>query len=140
MPHTHAITVAGANPLILIADDEAPIRTALGDLLRLQGYRVVEAGDGDEALRLADAHQPDLVLMDLVLPGIDGISATHRLRRTPSTAAIPVIAATASWLGEQPGALLAAGFSGALRKPFSAEALTVELRRVLGCCAAAVPV
>jgi len=73
--------VSLAPPLILIAEDDEDSRVMFGTMLKLQGYRVIEAADGDQAVKLADKADPDLILMDAGLPGLDGFAATRRIRR-----------------------------------------------------------
>lgn len=77
--------------LILIVDDEPMIRHLLLQLLRLDGYSVEEARDGLEALSKAKAHKPDLILMDYMMPNLDGVSASIELRQQPETADVPII-------------------------------------------------
>lgn len=118
-------------PLILLAEDETAIRSALTLVLSREGYRVLEASSGDEAVRLACEHLPDAVLMDLAMPGLNGLDAAQLLKQKPDTSAIPLIAITASWLARDLNTLLSAGFHGAVLKPFTPPVLLAELERVL---------
>lgn len=118
-------------PLILVVEDEEDNLIALCQILRQDGYRVLEARTGQEAIAAARAAQPAAILMDLALPGMNGLDVAQLLKRDPQTAGIPIVALTGSWLGEDRERLLAAGFAGALRKPFRAPALVAELRSVL---------
>jgi two-component system cell cycle response regulator DivK len=102
---------------ILVAEDN-PLNLELArDLLELEGHQVVTAEDGDQAVRLAQEHRPDLVLMDLHMPRLDGLDATRRLKQDPRTSGIPVIALTASAMPAERDEALAAGCLGHLVKP-----------------------
>lgn len=80
---------------VLIVEDVDDIRFALKILIERHGYRVIEAADGHEAVENAGLHQPDLILMDLSMPTVDGLEATRLLRSNPNTSQIPVVAVTA---------------------------------------------
>jgi two-component system, cell cycle response regulator DivK len=108
-----------AGELILLVEDNEKNRKLVRDLLTVKGYRVVEAETGEDAVRLAREHRPALVLMDIQLPGIDGIEALRRLRAEPATAQIPVLAVTASAMARDRQTILAAGFDGYQAKPIS---------------------
>ncbi len=82
-------------PTILIVDDEPDVRALLTTRLRAQPYRVLEAADGPSAVTLAAQARPDLILLDIMMPGMDGIATYQALRREPATAAIPIIFLTA---------------------------------------------
>jgi CheY-like chemotaxis protein len=118
-------------PLLLIVEDEQALRDALVQLLEPVGCRVVAVERAEEALASAAELRPDAILLDLVLPTLDGIEVARLLQSDPRTSDIPLIAATASWLGERGDLLSTAGFAGALRKPFGRGPLLEELRRVL---------
>ena len=83
------------HPKILIVEDEAPIVTLLRYNLEREGFEVLEAGDGEEAMLLAMEKSPDLILLDWMLPLLSGVEVCRRLRRTPETKAVPVIMLTA---------------------------------------------
>ena len=100
---------------VLVAEDHADSRDALRTLLEALGYRVFEAADGGQAVDLARDFHPDLILMDVMMPVVDGLEATRRLRTDPSTAGIPIIALTAME-GSRERAL-AAGCSDYVMKP-----------------------
>src|SRR5207245_926683 len=85
-----------ANELILIVEDNEKNRKLVRDVLQHRGYRTLEAETGEDGVRLAREHHPALILMDIQLPGIDGIAALGQLRSDPATRAVPVIAVTAS--------------------------------------------
>lgn len=106
-----------AGELILIVEDNEKNLKLARDILRFHGFRVVEAMTAGEGLAAAREHQPDLVLMDVQLPDMDGVSALAELRRDENTAAIPAIAITAFAMKGDRERLLAAGFNGYLSKP-----------------------
>ena len=106
-----------ANELILIIDDDEWNIKLMRDLLEFRKYRVLVAETGEEGVALAAEHKPDLILMDYVLPGIDGIEAFHRIRDNAPTAEIPVVAITASAMPEQARCMQEAGFDGFQTKP-----------------------
>lgn len=119
------------NPLILLAEDEDDLRSALSLILAREGYRVVEARTGIEAVEAATEWYPDVILMDLAMPGLNGLDAAQILKENPYTARIPLIVTTASWLGRDQETLKAVGFEDALLKPFAPPALLAVLRRAL---------
>ncbi len=117
-------------PLVLIVDDYQDCRDMYGTYLSLVGFRVLKAHDGPEALRLAADALPDVILMDLGLPGIDGYEVTRRLKDAGETRLIPVIALTAQ-TPPRPDLLAALGFEAAITKPCLPDALATEVRRVM---------
>jgi two-component system, cell cycle response regulator DivK len=121
-----------AAPLVLIVEDNARNMTLVRDVLGYAGYRTLEASDGERGVALARSHQPDLILMDIQLPGIDGVEALARLREDASTAAIPVVALTAFAMEEDRERFLAAGFRGYLEKPLSVRELPGQVARLIG--------
>ena len=106
-----------ANELILIVEDNDKSRKLARDVLRAKGYQTLDTDNAEEGIRLARERAPALILMDLHLPGIDGIEALGRLRRDPETQRIPVIAVTASAMTEDRQKIVAAGFDGLQTKP-----------------------
>ena len=116
------------NPLILIVEDNDNNKKLLRDVLRHHGYRVAEATTGEEGNALAAAQPPALILMDIQLPGINGIEALARLRADTRTRHIPVVAVTASAMDQDRARIMAAGFNAYQRKPISMKELlrTVE--------------
>jgi CheY-like chemotaxis protein len=114
-------------PLVLLVEDYEDAREMYAEFLRLSGYRVAEAADGEEALRQAVALSPDLILMDVSLPGLDGREATRRLKASPKTARIPV----AILSGLPPEYVRAAGADACVTKPCSPELLLAEVERLL---------
>ena len=115
-------------PLVLIVDDNEKNLKLARDVLRAAGLRTLEAARGDEAIVLATDHRPDVVLLDLRLPDMDGEDVARELRRGAETARIPVVALSASryaWSSDQ---LLAAGFDGYLQKPIDVRAFPGQVR------------
>ena len=102
---------------ILLVEDNERNRKLARTILEFRGYQVVECEDGEPALELARKHRPALVLMDIQLPTVDGITALKRLRGDPETAAIPVVAVTASVTPGERDRVVAAGFNGYVSKP-----------------------
>ena len=101
------------------------------DTLQVKGYRTIEAGTGEEGVRLAREHHPALVLMDIQLPGISGVEAFRQLRADPATRAIPVVAVTASVMAQERQKVMAAGFDGFQGKPISVRELLETVRQIL---------
>jgi two-component system cell cycle response regulator DivK len=120
-----------AGELILVVEDNDKNRKLVRDLLTVKGYRLLEAERGEDGLRLAREQLPALVLMDIQLPGIDGIETLRQLRADPATAAIPVIAVTASAMTQDRQKILAAGFDGYQSKPISVRPFLEAVRAVL---------
>lgn len=118
------------NQVVLVVEDDEAIR--FGTMMRLcsEGYRVITAENGAEGLELIHNHKPDLVLMDIRMPRIDGLTALHILKDDPTTASIPVVIVSAS-AGDQNNAL-EAGAKYFLRKPFGSEALLAAARSSIG--------
>ena len=124
---------SAARRLILIVDDEPAVRAMVhaSIYVRRERYRVIEAGNAAEALALARAQQPLLVLLDVALPDHDGFWVCRSLKNTPSTAHIPVIMLTAMSLPSDREQAVKAGADGYIVKPFSPRALLEELDRRL---------
>lgn len=114
---------------VLIVDDSESICAALGSVLEVHGYDVVSAPDGERGVRAAREHRPDLILLDIMMPVLDGWGALQELKGSAETAPIPVIALTALRLSEE--RVEAAGFSGYLSKPVTPHALREEIQRAL---------
>ena len=120
-----------AGELILIVEDNDKNRKLERDVLQFHGYRIAEAETAEEGLRLARESAPSLVLMDIQLPGIDGIEALRRLRADGQTQRIPVMAVTASAMTQDRQKILAAGFDGYLSKPVNIKELVAAVRQML---------
>jgi CheY-like chemotaxis protein len=116
---------------VLVVEDNALNLKLVRDVLGHAGYRVLEAGDAEEGIAIARAEAPDLILMDVQLPGIDGIEALGRLRADAGTAAIPVVALTALAMKADRERCLAAGFDGYLEKPVSVPALPGQVAALI---------
>ncbi len=120
-----------ANELILIVEDNEKNRKLVRDVLQVKGYKTIETETGEEGIRLAQESRPALILMDIQLPGIDGITALRRLRAEPETQDIPIIAVTASAMTNNRESMLAEGFDGYQNKPISVKDFLEEMGRVL---------
>ena len=120
-----------ANELILIVEDNDKNRKLVRDVLQFKGYRLAEAETGEEGVRLARDLHPDLILMDIQLPGIDGVTAFRQIRDNPATATIPAIAVTASAMTQDRKTIMAAGFEGYQSKPLNVKAFLEAVRRTL---------
>jgi len=115
----------------LIVEDNEKNRKLVRDTLRVKGYETIEAETGEDGVRLAKEARPALVLMDIQLPGIDGITALKQLREDAATRGIPVIAVTASVMAQDRQKIMAAGFDGYQGKPISVKELLATIRQVL---------
>ena len=118
---------AGAQ--ILVVEDNEKNMKLFRDVLLATGYRTLEATTGRQAVELATEHAPDLVLMDIQLPDIDGIEALSRLRRDDRTASVPVLALTAQAMEGDRERFLAAGFDGYLSKPVNVPDFLATVKR-----------
>lgn len=115
--------IAAPGPLILLVEDNQTIREAFRMLLEDHGYRVLEAGTGEEALSIAGSTPPELVLMDLGLPDMGGLEVTRRMKADPRTRGAAVVALTGRALDTDQAACLEAGCAGFLAKPIDTEQL-----------------
>ena len=116
---------------ILVVDDQPDKRRILRDLLTSVGHEVIEALTGEEAVASVEARVPDLILMDIQLPGIDGYEATRRIKAKPALRAIPLIVVTSYALSGDETKALAAGADAYVSKPFSPRALLAKVREYL---------
>jgi len=116
-------------PLVLIVDDNQKNLKLARDVLRAAGFRTMEAETAAEGIALANEQLPDLVLMDLRLPDMDGTEANRQLAANPRTAGIPVVALTSLALEDVSVWLDSAGFRGYLGKPIDVEAFPEQVRR-----------
>ena len=119
-----------ANELILIVEDNEKNRKLCRDVLQAKGYRTIESETAEEGLKLTREKAPNLILMDIQLPGIDGITAMKQLKADPKTKSIPVIAITASAMTHNRQTMLAEGFDGYQTKPISLKDFLGEIDRV----------
>jgi CheY-like chemotaxis protein len=120
-----------AGELVLIVEDNPMNMKLVRDVLLASGYVVAESTTAEEGLEIARKRSPNLILMDIRLPGMDGKAALLELRRNPATRGIPVIAVTASVLPMEREDVLAAGFDGYQTKPLSVKNLLAEVRSLL---------
>ena len=116
---------------ILVVEDQEDNRQILRDLLGNAGYELVEAVDGEQALAAYAKQRPDLILMDIQLPVIDGYEATRRIRLNPELKSIPIIAVTSYALTGDEAKALAAGCTAYITKPFSPRALLAKVQEHL---------
>jgi two-component system cell cycle response regulator DivK len=126
-----------ANELILIVEDDEESRMLERDVLTFSGYRVVEADTAEAGLKIAREAHPALILMDIRLPGMDGIAALAALRGDPATKDIPVIAVTASAMNQDRRQIVGAGFDGYHDKPIDIAHLIASIRATLARAAGA---
>jgi len=120
-----------SRPLVLIVEDQSDLRMLYAEHLSLSGFDVIEAGNGAEAIDHTSTRQPDVVLMDLSLPVLDGWEATRRLKADERTAHIPVVALTAYDGSGELQRATRAGCDWFVPKPCPPDALVAEIRRVL---------
>jgi len=120
-----------SSALILIVEDNDKNRKLVRDVLMFKGYEVIESETGEEGVRLANERRPSLVLMDIRLPGIDGVEALRRLRAEETTRGIPVMAMTASVMSEDRQKIMAAGFDGYQSKPINVTDFVAAVAQLL---------
>jgi len=113
---------------ILVVEDQEDNRRILRDLLMSAGYEIIQAENGEEALAVAATERPDLILMDIQLPLLDGYEATRRIKANPALRTIPVIAVTSYALSGDENTARAAGCDAYVTKPFSPRALLAKIR------------
>ena len=123
--------MSDTSPLILVVDDYQDAREMYAEYLQFSGFRVAEARNGNEAVEQAFALKPDLILMDLSLPGMDGWEATRRLKADDSTRHIPIVALTGHALAGASEGARKAGCDSFVTKPCLPDDLVVEVRRML---------
>jgi two-component system, cell cycle response regulator DivK len=123
---------AATGQTLLLVEDNEDNRIIYSTVLRHLGYRVIEAQDGVEAVALARSARPDLILMDISIPLMDGWEATRILRGDPRTSAIPIVALTAHALADDRERAAEVGFSAYLAKPIEPRVVVAEVRRWIG--------
>jgi two-component system cell cycle response regulator DivK len=116
---------------ILVVEDTEDNRQIVRDLLSSAGYELIEAVDGLEGVATAEKEQPDLILMDIQLPGVDGYEATRRIRAIPALAKTPIIAVTSYALSGDEAKTREAGCDAYVAKPFSPRQLLAKIREFL---------
>src|SRR2546422_6979908 len=119
-------------PIILVIEDYSDSRTLLSSLLRAKGYKVIEARDGKEGVLQANRVTPDLILMDLAMPELDGVEATRQIRRRHVLSRTPIFAISAYATHEIKADALAAGCTEVFMKPLDLESLLGKIREILG--------
>jgi two-component system cell cycle response regulator DivK len=120
-----------ANELILIIEDNEKNRKLIRDLLQVKGYRTIESETAEDGLKLAEEKSPALILMDIQLPGMDGITAMKQLKAAPKTNSIPIVAITASAMTHNRQTMLAEGFDGYQTKPLGLKEFLVDVDRLI---------
>ena len=113
---------------ILVVEDQEDNRQILRDLLANAGYDMIEAEDGEQGVAAANSERPDLILMDIQLPVLDGYEATRRIRTNPDLKSVPIIAVTSYALAGDEDKALAAGCDGYISKPYSPRELLAKVR------------
>jgi CheY-like chemotaxis protein len=116
---------------ILVAEDDAASRELLAELLAACDYRVIEACDGQDALQKIEQEKPDLLLLDIQMPVLDGMAVLQRVRQDPRYDALPVVALSAYAMRGDREKGLSAGFDAYLTKPIDIAALTAQIRQLL---------
>ena len=122
----------GQGACVLLVEDEEQLRRVMKDLLQREGYRVAEARDGVQALDEVDRFAPDVIILDLNLPGLDGYGVLAQLRSRPATRDIPVMVLTAKGDEDNEVRVFELGADDFVTKPFRARALTARLEAMLG--------
>jgi two-component system cell cycle response regulator DivK len=117
--------------LILIVEDNEKNLKLVRDVLQVKGYETLEAGTGEEGLKIAREKKPALILMDIQLPGMSGIEALKALRAAPATAGIPVIAITASVMQQDRQQIMSAGFDGFVEKPINLRSFLDTVQKIV---------
>ena len=120
-----------ADELILIVEDNEKNRKLARDVLQFRGFRTLEAENAEDGIALALEHAPDLILMDIQLPGTDGVAALGRLRAEPRTSSLRVVALTAFAMKDDRERFLGAGFDGYLVKPIDIKQFAEQVRQFL---------
>ena len=120
-----------AQPLVLVADDDVDILDLVSLRIEQFGYQVVRASDGHEALQIALERRPDLIVLDVMMPGLNGYEVTTRLRAEEATSTVPILLLTASVREEHEARGMAVGASEFMRKPFESAQLEACVRMLL---------
>jgi len=131
MSEARALDPAASGPLVLLIDDADDLRVLVGEFLQAHGFRVGTAKNGFEGVRAAVESRPDIILMDLMMPGMDGVETTRHLKRQAVTAHIPIVAFTGESLVPDLARIQAKGFAGMITKPCDPQELLTTLRRLL---------
>jgi len=118
--------------VILIVEDNEKNMKLVRDVLQFKGYETIEAVTGTDGVRLSKEHKPDLVLMDIQLPDIDGITALGQIRADATTQKIPVIAVSASVMPDDQQRIVASGFDAYVTKPINVKSFVETIERFVG--------
>jgi DNA-binding response OmpR family regulator len=129
---TERAAAGGHQPVVLVADDDEDILELVALCLERSGYRVLHAHDGEQALRLAREQQPDLAVLDVAMPKLDGFELTRRLRAEDGTRRMPIVLLTARAQDADVQHGLEAGADDYIRKPFSPQELGARVEAILG--------
>lgn len=116
---------------ILFIEDEPDQIMMVSLRLEKSGYEVISSRDGEQGLKMAAEERPDLILLDVIMPGMDGFEVARRLRKDPSTRHIPIISTTAAGMDDVEHSCLAAGVDDCVRKPYDSADLLLKIRRLL---------
>ncbi len=117
---------------VLVVEDQEDNMQIMDDMLSSAGYEVIKAVTGDEGVAMAESHKPDLILMDVMLPGLDGYEATRRIKDNAALRHIPVVAVTSYALDAEESRAEEAGCDAYLSKPISPRALLAKVREFIG--------
>ena len=117
--------------LILIVEDNEWSQKLVRDVLQHRGYRTLEANTAKAGIELAQENQPDLIVLDIWLPDIDGVQVLEHLRCNPTTSGIPCLAVTASAMAKDRATIMGAGFDAYLSKPFHIKEFLIQVQRLL---------
>ena len=117
--------------IILYVEDNSDNRNLVRRVLEAEGYRVTDAGNAEEALQKIHATRPNLILMDINMPDMDGYALTHRIKSTPGFASVPIIAVTANVMRGDRERSLEAGCDGYIQKPIDIDILSQQIERFL---------
>ncbi len=116
---------------ILSVDDSKLIQLSIKNILEPAGYKVILAYSGEDAIKLAKSNNPDIILLDITMPGMDGVQTCITLKTDPKTASIPIIMVTSASLGAEVDKAFAAGAQGYIIKPINAERLESKIAEIL---------
>ena len=131
MSDEHGPAQETSTPLVLIIDDAEDLRLMVAEFLETQGFRVTTVKNGFEGVRVAVESKPDVILLDLDMPGMDGLETARLLKRQAVTAAIPIVAFTGQTVLNDLPRLQACGFTELISKPHQPLALLATLRRIV---------
>jgi two-component system phosphate regulon response regulator PhoB len=119
-------------PKVLIAEDEKDIRRLVSFVLTREGYTVIEANDGREAIEIAEREKPDVILLDVMMPHVDGYEVCRRLRANPDFSKTPMLLLSAKGQNYEIGEGLSAGATDYLVKPFAPRDLAAKVKQLFG--------